>query len=397
MTDWPGHTTQQRAWRISGRAPREDRQLTTINVAIPPHIATLDYYPSHPTMVALEEAAISSAALDATAGSQMAAISGFLLRSESVSSSKIEHVEAKRDDFAKASIGIKASAEARSMVAATNAIEAMIRAAGTERAITQDAMLKAHAILMRNDPLDFNYAGKVRDMQNWIGGSDYSPRGAVHIPPPPELVPELMEDLFSYANRTNIPVLAQAAIAHAQFESIHPFTDGNGRIGRALIGAVSRRRGLTKNTVIPVASAMVSDVGRYFSLVNNYRTGDADAFVRYLAESTLRATDASRISITALQKLPELWRDLARPRRNSADAKIIDSLLERPVFEAHTAAQIAGVGETAVYAVLDRLVSAGVLSLISTARRYRAWAATEVLDEVDRLNRRLVETEATAT
>lgn len=389
MMEWPAHTAQIRDWKSSGRAPREDRELAEIEVSLPPMIATLDYYPSNPTMVALEEAAIKTAALDATSATQMAAISGFLLRSESVSSSKIEHVEAKRDDYAKASIGIKASADAKSMVAATGAIQSMIKAAGTVGSVTQADMLKAHQILMRDDPIDSSYAGRVRDIQNWIGGSDYSPRGAIHVPPPAELVPELLDDLFTYANRTDIPVLAQAAIVHAQFESIHPFTDGNGRIGRALIGAISRRRGLTHNTVIPIASAMVSDVNRYFSLVNGYRTGDADGFVSYLAESTIRAADAAKISIAALEDLPDLWRSLAKPRKNSADEKIIARLLERPVFEAHTAAAMAGVGETAIYPVLDRLVDAGILSLISTAKRYRAWAATEVLDEVDRLNRRL--------
>lgn len=388
MDAWPAHTYETRPWKTSGKAPREDRELTEITVSIPPMIHELRYYPSHETMAALEEAAIKISALDASSGSQMTAISGFLLRSESVSSSKIEHVEAKRDDYAKAMIGIKASADARSMVAATDAILAMIQSAGTG-AITEETMLDAHRILMRDDPTDGHYAGRIRDVQNWIMGSDYSPRGAIHVPPPPELVPRLMEDLFLFSNRTDLPVLAQAAIAHAQFESIHPFTDGNGRIGRALIGAVSRHRRLTNATVTPIASAMVATVEKYFELVNNYRSGDVDPFVNYLAQSAIRATDAAKISITALEQLPQMWTDMAKPRRNSADEKIIAHLLERPVLEAHTAAHFAGIGENSIYAALDRLVEAGVLSLVSTAKRYRAWAATEVLDEVDRLSARL--------
>jgi hypothetical protein len=145
-------------------------------------------------------------------------------------------------------IGLKASADARSMVAAADAVQDMVDDAGHTGAIRMEAMLAAHRTLMKDDPLDGQHAGKFRDVQNWIGGSDYSPRGAIHVPPPPELVPELMEDLFVFCNRTDVPIMAQAAIAHAQFESIHPFTDGNGRIGRALIGAFSRRRKLTRNT-----------------------------------------------------------------------------------------------------------------------------------------------------
>ena len=108
---------------------------------------------------------------------------------------------------------------------------------------------------MRDDPGESAYAGRLRDMQNWIGGSDHSPRGALYVPPPPETVADYLADLLDYANRDDVPTLVQAAIAHAQFESIHPFTDGNGRIGRALINTVLRRRGATTRVVIPLASA----------------------------------------------------------------------------------------------------------------------------------------------
>jgi Fic family protein len=389
MSTWPAHGSDVLPWKSSGRPPREDREFTEVTVSLPPMIADLWFSPGRETIVALEEAAVAVASLDVTAGTRMAAISGFLLRSEAVSSSKIEHVDANRDDYARAMIGLKASADARSMVAAADAVQGMINDAGHAGAIRVEAMLAAHHTLMKDDPVDAAYAGKFRDVQNWIGGSDYSPRGAIHVPPPPELVPGLMEDLFAFCNRTDVPIMAQAAIAHAQFESIHPFTDGNGRIGRALIGAISRRRGLTKNTVTPIASAMVADVERYFSLVNNYRTGDVDPFVLYLARSAVHASDAARESVAALDALPAMWMDMARPRKGSAGEKIIPWLLERPVFEAHNAAHAAGVAETSVYGALDRLTDAGVLTQISQNKRSRAWAATEVLDEVDRLNKRL--------
>ena len=149
--------------------------------------------------------------------------------------------------------------------------------------------------------------------------------------------------------------------------------------------------GLTKNTVTPIASAMVADVDTYFSLVNNYRSGDADPFVLYLARSAVRASDAARESVAALDALPAMWLELVRPRRGSADEKIIPWLLERPVFEAHSAAHVAGVAESSVYAALQRLSNAGVITPVTQSKRSRAWAATEVLDEVDRLNNRLAD------
>ncbi|NHW48153.1 Fic family protein [Paenarthrobacter sp. MSM-2-10-13] len=389
MAAWPAHGNKVMPWKSSGRPPREDRLFTEVEVSLPPKIAGLWFEPSRETIVALEEAAVAVASLDVSAGSRMAAISGFLLRSEAVSSSKIEHVDANRNDYARAMIGLKATDQARSMVAAAEAVQSMISDAGDTGEVRVEALLKAHKALMKDDPMDGHNAGSFRDVQNWIGGSDYSPRGAIHVPPPPALVPELMDDLMAFCARKDIPIVAQAAIAHAHFESIHPFTDGNGRIGRALIGSISRRRRLTKNTVTPIASAMVADVETYFSLLNNYRNGDVDPFVLYLAKSAMRASQAASESVAALDELPALWTDLLRPRKNSAEAKLIPWLLEQPVFEAHRAAYIAGVEETSIYKTLNRMTEAGVLSLVSQSQRNRAWAAMEVLDEVDRLNRRL--------
>jgi Fic family protein len=142
---------------------------------------------------------------DVTAGTRVAAISGFLLRSEAVFSSKIEHVDANRTDYAKAMIGLKAGDNARSMVAAADAVQNMIADAGESGEIRLQAMLAAHQTLMKDDSFDAAYAGKFRDVQNWIGGSGYSPRGAIHVPPPPELVAGLMDAWWSSAIGVTCP------------------------------------------------------------------------------------------------------------------------------------------------------------------------------------------------
>lgn len=135
-----------------------------------------------------------------------------------------------------------------SMVAAGTAITRLIDASADT--ITLDEILAAHATLMHDDPdaAERQHAGRVRDAQNWIGGSQHTPRNALYVPPPPELVHDLLDDLIAFSNRDDLEPITQAALAHAQFESIHPFTDGNGRIGRALIGAILRRRGVTPRT-----------------------------------------------------------------------------------------------------------------------------------------------------
>ncbi|WP_407671259.1 Fic family protein [Nocardia stercoris] len=223
-----------------------------------------------------EDAIISVARLEAGFGAHLAPLSDFLLRSESVASSKIEHVDAGWRAFARAVGGGNASAEAQSQLAAVRALISMVDAADIGP-MTVNTLLEAHRLLMAPDYYAARESGRFREVQNWIGGSDYTPLHAAHIPPP-ELVPDLMDDLLTFANRSDLPILAQAALTHAQFESIHPFTDGNGRIGRALLSAVLRRRGLTRRITVPLASAMLADTSRYFAQLNSYRTGAADEF-----------------------------------------------------------------------------------------------------------------------
>jgi len=365
--------------------------VSEVVTSIPPRIAALEVDLPGALAAEVEAATMQVATLDAAFGDRLSTFGSFLVRTEAVSSSRIERHNASLDDLAKASIGLRSTDDARVTLAAARAVHALVADTVTHGAVRLEAILDAHRALLGADPVDGAHAGSLREVQNWIGGSDYSPRGAVHVPPPPELVSELMDDLLQFVARDDMPALAQAAIAHAQFESIHPFTDGNGRIGRALINAILRRRSVTRNLVVPVASALVADVNAYFGSVNAYREGFARQFVRHLARSAGRAADAAGVSAQALDALPDEWSERVHPRRGSVAAQIIDSLLEHPVLDAEQVVTRTGASAVAVYSALDRLVDAGVLHELTHSRRYRAWAATEVMAEIDELNRRLTE------
>ncbi|MDV6278348.1 Fic family protein [Rhodococcus erythropolis] len=383
---WPPHRTATRDWNPRQRqGSRADRTLETVDVSIPPTIGALDCDLVGTVARTHEEAVIAVARLEAGLGEHLAPLSDFLLRSESVASSKIEHIDAGWRAFGKALAGGKASDEAKSQLAAVKALIAMVDAAG-DGPITFDTLLGAHRLLMAPDFYTARDSGTVRDVQNWIGGSDYTPIGALFVPPPPELVDVLMADLLVFANRTDLPILAQAAIAHAQFESIHPFTDGNGRIGRALVSAILRRRGLTHRVTVPLASVMLADTRRYFDHLTNYRAGDADGFVEYVAGAAIISCEAAQDSARALSELPDHWREIARPRSNSADEKIIDALLDTPIFSAETAQQITGTTDASTYRALGRLTAAGVIEVLSESKRNQIWAAVNVLAELDALS-----------
>ena len=386
---WPAHGERTMPWQARTRGNRADRMLAEITVSLPPMIADLGYYPTSKVAAAIERATIAIAGLDAGPGRGLTGLGSFLLRSEAVSSSRIEHIRSTRNDFAKALVGVKASETATVTVAAVRALQTMVAAAGDSGRVELADMLTAHHQLMGNDWQEAGYAGRIRDVQNWILGSDHTPIGAVHIPPPADTVEGYLHDLVRFANRDDLPAIAQAAIVHAQFESIHPFTDGNGRIGRALISAVLRRRGLALTTVVPVASAMLADTTTYFALINDYRTGSVEPFVAYLADSSVTASQEAQQAALRLQAMPAGWREMATPRTGSVDSKIIGLLLEHPVLDAADAQRYTAASTTSVYDGLERLVAAGVLDPVTTGRRNQVWIAADVMDEIEQMNSRI--------
>ena len=228
------------------------------------------------------------------------------------------------------------------------AMEASIRlAAGGGQLRTAD-LLEIHSRLMAASAHP-HLGGWVRDVQNWIGVSAYTPVGASYIPPPGEEVSDLLEDLIAYVNRSDIPPLIQAGIAHAQFETIHPFADGNGRAGRALIHAVLRRRGLAPVFVPPISAALARSPNTYFDGLATYRyLGAADdpardhaaeQWLEVFLDATYDACHEAQRYLSAISALEADLRARAGPiRRGSAADLLLGLLPARPVFTVTSAA-----------------------------------------------------------
>ena len=387
---WPVHRVEVLPWQQQVRGgTRNDRMLSVVHTTIPPRISVLDYMPGLPEILASEAALLAVAQADTDAEGHSAALSRFMVRSESVASSKIERITASAVDYAKAMAGNRSNVSATSMVAASEALHELVTAVGEQGRFELEHLLNAHRALMVNDPHEAEYAGKFRDMQNWIGGSDYSPRGALYVPPEPGRVIEVMADLIEYLNRDDVPVLVQAAIAHAQFESIHPFTDGNGRIGRALVSAVLRRRGVTKNAVVPLASGLLAQRAHYFEGLDEYRQGRPEKLLHLFIQSAQVAAQCSRETIMRLKAIPDEWTAELRPRAGSAAANLIYAFYNHPVMSAGEVEARSGSVATQSYRAIDKLVEAGYIEEVTGRKKNRVWAASEVLAELDDLDRRI--------
>lgn len=390
------HGQERIPWQQRQRSgSREDRLLQEITVNLPPMTQefTLELPPA--IGAAADDALTAIVRLDASHGDHLTALSALLLRAESVASSKIEHLEATVEDFARASHGMRSNSSATSMVASARALHSLIASVEDNAPITLENILTAHHVLMADDPSESRYAGRVRDMQNWIGGSDHSPRGALYIPPPPQDVPAYLTDLLEFANRDDLPVLEQAAITHAQFESIHPFTDGNGRIGRALINTIFRRRGITSHVVIPLASALVSKRDTYFSALGAYREGNAGPIIRAFIRSTLTAARESEVSAQHLAALPKQWSAAyavhsgRKLRANSAAQKVLEELPRTPFFTAEDMVERVGGSTSSIYSAIETLTEAGVLRPLTNRKRNQIWCAGAIIDELEDLGMRI--------
>lgn len=354
--------------------------------------------------VADAEAAITRLNAEARALVNTEALARILLRAESVASSRIEGLEIGARRLLRAE-AVRAASEPPSDVTATEVlgnIDAMlygIGRVGPGDEITVGVLLEIHRRLLAGTRLKA-HGGNFRNVQNWIGGSDYNPCTADFVPPPSELVEELMEDLCAFCNTDDLPSVAQAAIAHAQFETIHPFVDGNGRTGRAIIHLVLRRRGLAPQVLPPVSLVLATlardyvdglTATRYVSAPDSpeANTGINRWIATFAGACTRSVVDATAFEVRTIM-LEQGWREqLGRVRGNSATDLLLHRLAGAPVLTAETAAMLIERTYNPANEAIRRLVEAGILRQITIGQRNRAYEASEIIEAFTDLERQL--------
>lgn len=350
------------------------------------------------------EKAVTEFMLEARALVHSEALARLLLRSEAVASSRIEGLEvgSRRLLRAQAARGIGEALTDVTALEVLNNVDAMSWAVENltgKNAITTQDVLAVHARLLAGTRLE-EHAGRLRITQSWIGGSDYNPCSATFVPPPQDHVEALLDDLCAFCSRDDLPAVAQAAIAHAQFETIHPFADGNGRTGRALIHVVLRRRGLVSQAPPPVSLALATWSTDYISgLTATRHRGSGDSpeahqglnrWIALFATAMRRAVADAQTFEARVQEIQLSWRSrLGRTRSGSAAALLLDALPGAPVLTVQSAAKLIRRSEQAVNEALPRLLDAGILTQTTVGRRNRAFEAAELIDAFTDLERRL--------
>ncbi|MCY3734729.1 MAG: Fic family protein, partial [Chloroflexi bacterium] len=218
-----------------------------------------------------------------------------------------------------------------------------------------------------------------------IGGNDHNPCGADFVPLSPEHVNELMDDLLAFCNSDEMPAIFQAAVAHAQFETIHPFEDGNGRTGRALIHIVMRRRRLSEPVVVPISVAFSRNRRAYVGGLVAFRSDDMEEWLATFADAVLQSVSTAARYVDLVSELLGDWRerlrDHANPRSDAVAWQILSELPASPVLNRADAIALSDRSPRAVDQGLRQLEAAEVLIPVEKPpSRHRSWEPAGLLD-----------------
>lgn len=383
---WPALDYEDQEWRPTpafgapaGGLARRQRYRS----AIPPFIATVPLDIDPESVNAAVKAGAELSRLDAELGPLMLNYGPILLRSEAASSSQIENLTASARSIFSAEAGLKTGRNAQMIAANTRAMQAAVRLSGQ---IDPQSILDMHSALMQDQPSQT--PGVFREEAVWSGTRWDSPLGAEFVAPHHQRIPALIEDLVQFAGRQESAPLVAVALAHAQFETIHPFTDGNGRTGRALAQAMLRNHGVLRNVAIPVSAGLLADVSGYHHALGEYRSGRPEPIIDAFSEASTRAIANTRQMLGELIALRESWNARLTARRDAGVWALLDVAIRQPVFSAATAAEEVGVQVTNVYRLLDALVKADILQSKHEHRAGPVWRADEVLQILDRFAER---------
>jgi len=398
----------RRRWRgdmLAGLA-RRDRLGCEYEAYLPDHLSGRSFRLDGEVAadVADAEAAITRFNAQALSLVNSESVARLLLRAECVASSRIEGLEVGGRRLLRAELARSFGEEPEDVTAAEvlNNIGAMsfaIDALARGRALRVEDLLEVHKRLLAGTRME-QHGGRLRSEQNWIGGSDFNPCSAEFVPPPPEEVAALLEDLCAFCNDASLPAVAQAAMAHAQFETIHPFVDGNGRTGRALIHVVLRRRGLAPRVIPPVSLVLATWARDYVAGLTATRYRGAagspaahqavNGWVGLFAAACRRSVADAEGYEQRIRSLQTEWRRrLGRVRTGSATELLIDALPGAPIVTVSGATELIRRSGQAVNEAIGRLAEAGVLRQITVGRRNRAFEASDLIEAFTDLERRL--------
>ena len=305
------------------------------------------------------------------------------VRKEAVLSSRIEGTQATLGELLAAEAGASVERSRDDLREVGNYVVALEYGVARLESLPVSLRLvrELHERLMSGVRGEVATPGEFRRSQNWIGPPGSTLNNATYVPPPP---PELMACLDAwerFMHDETLPPLAHAAIAHAQFEAIHPFLDGNGRVGRLLITLFLVARGLLPSPLLYLSAWFEATRGEYYTrLLGVTQRGEWEEWLTYFLRGVVRLSEDAVSRIERLDELLAGWKGELAGGRSRQPEQALDLFAENPFWTVGGVAERLGVAFTTAQRAIDRLVAAEMVAQVGEAQRNRVYCAGAVLE-----------------
>lgn len=354
-----------------------------VSAWVPAKTGDRDFSLTESQVRSTERAAAALRESDALIPESWEALARLLLRHEGVASSGIEGL---REPLVSVLIAERTGAGGAAGWVADNLAVIRMALDAAHDSLGIATLHRWHERLMRNSDLTEDLIGAFRPNLGWVGGN--SPMDAAYVPPPPELIPDLVDDLVRFADSadTGLDPVTHAAVLHAQFELIHPYGDGNGRLGRVLISRALRRANLTIRSTVPISIAIARDPGGYLSGLKLYETGKTGPWVEWFCGVARNAANTTRHLAELTSAMAEEWNGkLVGIRADSAARSLVSLLPGNPVVSAQDVKTLIKVSQPVARSALLTLTDRGIMTPVQVrspgAGRNRKWfAATDLIN-----------------
>ena len=386
---WPSTAYEELPWhrdldelRLLSKTARR-RIGSTYRSSLPLHIAARPVDIPRDRQLRLEDLTARLARFDEQQALRGYDLPSLLLRSESAASSQIEHLTSSARNVALAELSDDAPHNA--LLIAGN-LAAMRRALTMPGTLSLSDIQAVHKALLERDDYAVSYGGVLRDEPVWIGGTAFSPHGALYVPPRSDLVPAYLDDLVDFAARQDVGPIAKASIVHAQFESIHPFIDGNGRTGRAILHGLLRNEGVLTHATLPVSAGLLHNIDAYMDALSSYHEGDYIAVIDQVIEALDLALAIGEVVAERIDGVFEGWSDRMSERAGSSILRLPAVLVGQPVVTIAYVAERLGITSRAAASVVDRACTYGMLRRFGNRHRGAFYQADELIDILEEIS-----------
>jgi Fic family protein len=226
--------------------------------------------------------------------------------------------------------------------------------------------------------------GQFRRTQNWIGPAGCTVQNATYVPPPPEHLMDSLSQWESFVHDSTWPPLIQIALLHYQFEAIHPFLDGNGRVGRLLVTLFLIERRVLQTPLLYLSSFFEATRAQYYDrLAAVTERGAWEDWLAYFLNGVARTSHDSLLRAERINRFLDQWRSRLAGGGSKTAASLVDLLAENPFWTVNKVAQRLSVAYTTAQRAVERLESLGILSRVGAARRDRVFCAQEIMAILD--------------